>query len=139
LFLYQFLYRIFSKLRLTNVDFRFVKHLDLNEKLKLRQQAILIGLAFTSFLTVLYINNFSILSMLIRGGEFKEQVEEVESSTIMLLVNQIIRPIAFISFLYFISVKVRNVFVSIILFILALLTCSPLGMPRFAAAAMYIP
>ncbi|HMR81886.1 MAG TPA: O-antigen polymerase [Niabella sp.] len=139
LFLYQFFYTIFTRLKLTDKNIAFIERLTLNRKLKLRQILILITLSLISFSIIFYINNFSMFSMLIRGGEFKEQVEDVESSTMMLIVNQIIRPVSFISMLYFISTKTKNIIAYILLLVLALITCSPLGMPRFAAAAMYIP
>ncbi len=81
-------------------------------------------------------NNSNILSMLFRGGDYKEVVGM--SSTTYLIIFRIFQPLSMMSLLYYILSKSKNIFVYIILIISALITCYPLGMARFSVAAMYI-
>lgn len=135
---YKFLYYNFSKLPLRKIDLSFVENLKTPTKLSPLQTCILLLLSVFSFFLVFYSNNFSILSMLIRGGEFKEG-HQIESLSVSLIVGQFIRPIPMVILFYYIQLSKKNYFVLILLFSLAILTCFPLGMPRFAAASMYIP
>lgn len=105
------------------------------------KKTILIMLATFSFFMVFRDNNYSILSMLFRGGEFREFVEEAEtrSSVIHLIIYRFLQPISLMCFTYAFLEKCRNKFFLLILFILGLITCFPTGMPRFAAASLYMP
>jgi len=135
---YEFLYRNFFKLPLSTKNLKFITTYSIPNQLSLRQSLFIIMLSVFSFVMVLYTNNFSILSMLIRGGEFKEQYQ-IESSALALVVGQFIRPISMIVLFYYILLPKKNIMLFVFLLILAILTCFPLGMARFAAAAMYIP
>lgn len=137
LLLYQIFYNYFYKKNLKQKRINFVEKLQIDDKLNILQSILLILLSLFSFLLVYRANNSNILSMLFRGGDFKESVEM--SSVTALIIFRVFQPIAMMCLLYYISSKSKNVIVYIALIILALITCSPLGMARFSVAAMYIP
>ena len=112
--------------------------LVIDKNLSSRQMAVLILISIFSFFSVLYSNNFSILSMFFRGGSFKKE-STIDTSSIHLIVEQVFRPLAMICFLYYVNTNTKNNFIYIILLLLALVTCFPTGVPRFYAAALYIP
>lgn len=116
---------------------KLVSKLEVNNKLDLLQTSHLILLSLLSFILVFYANNNSILSMLFRGGDYKEYVGL--SSTFHLIIFRIFQPLSMMSLLYYILIKSKNKLVLIFLTITALITCFPFGMARFSAAAMYIP
>lgn len=104
---------------------------------------LLITLSLLAFFIVFASNNFNIVPMLVRGGELVadalRDVEADESPTKWLIVNNFVRPISIMCFLYYAISKEKNMIVFAILGVLALMTCFPTAVPRFAAAAMYIP
>lgn len=135
---YQFLYKNFHRIRLKIKEYLFIDKYLVPSNFSIKQNLMLLFLGLTSFSMVFYANNFSVLSLLIRGGEFKEEYQ-IESSTFALMIGQFIRPISMIVLFYYILLPKKNNIIFLILFVLAILTCFPLGMARFAAAAMYIP
>lgn len=138
LLLFQLFYNLFSIASLSDKTKNKIKNFDVYWSLSFRQHFFLLLFSAISFLSVFYINNFSVLSMLIRGGDVKFIVD-VGSSTTSIIIDQVIRPMAIVSFfLYFIFPNRNKLFLSF-LFIIGVITSFPLGMPRFAAAAMYIP
>lgn len=94
------------------------------------------------FLLYLYINEFNILSLLFRGGEFSTHVKV--DSTINSLIGTFIRPIPII-FIAMVGVvginksKSINFLLCYILFLVAILVVAPTGLARFAVAAYYLP
>jgi len=66
----------------------------------------LITLSLLSFLAVFYANNFSIISMLVRGGSLKNTVD-FQSTTIYLIIEQFLRPISFLCLLFYLTIKKR--------------------------------
>ena len=76
--------------------------------------------------------------MLFRGGEFSDTIE-LDNTFLILIIKYFIQPIGIFIFLL---AKVKGVKHKITLFllaILALLAAPPIGMPRFAAASLYLP
>lgn len=139
LILYSLLYNFFKKFRIKNKTIEFTRKLQVktNSNLSPIHSFLLILLSLLSFFLVFEANNFNILSMLIRDGELKEISQQ--SFTRGIIIFRFFQPIAMMCFLYALSKKTKKYFVLFILGFLALITCSPTGMPRFAAAAMYIP
>jgi hypothetical protein len=135
--IYQILYSWFYKVKLTKKAMVYITKFKLNENLNALQISILILISLFSFFTIFYINNFSIISMLVRGGEIKEHIESTGLQD--LVFTQFIRPLSMVSFLYFCLSKNSNPYVFVLLLVLALLTCFPLAMPRFNVGALYIP
>lgn len=137
LLLYQIHYYYFYHYNICNKHKKIVSKLEINNKLNTLQTTLLIFLSLLSFLLVFNANNSSILSMLFRGGDYKELVGM--STPTSLIIFRVFQPLSMMSLLYYILSKSKNIFVYIILIISALITCFPLGMARFSAAAMYIP
>src|SRR5690606_26625276 len=89
-----------------------------------------------SFLLVFYLNRFNIVSMLFRGGDLKETISI--SSHLSLVISKFFQPMpVFIFILYFWKSNRRLPYV-ILYLLFMLVVCSPIGMPRFAAASLYI-
>ncbi len=113
------------------------------DKITFFNALILISLSSLAFFIVFASNNFNIFPMLVRGGELvadaMRDVEVDESPTKWLIVNNFVRPISIMCFLYYAVSKEKNKITFTILGLLALITCFPSAVPRFAAAAMYIP
>lgn len=105
--------------------------------LKLGKEFLLLSISSGVCLYYLYINDFNIFSLLFRGGEFVERVT-VEKST-SLIANNFLRPMPVIAFLVAYLSKPRHKIILPILFVLMLIAAPPTGMPRFSAAAMYLP
>ncbi|WP_083710964.1 O-antigen polymerase [Proteiniphilum saccharofermentans] len=137
LILFQLLYTQFQKLRLTKNDMRISRIFSIHGKPDIKQVLTLIAFSLLSFFLVFKANSFSFFSLLIRGGEMKELSSN--SSTTTLIIFRFFQPISMMCLLYYISSKSKNFLVYFILTLLTLLTCFPLSMARFAAAAMYIP
>ncbi|WP_312390638.1 O-antigen polymerase [Chryseobacterium sp.] len=135
-FSYTFFYNFFYKLK--KFDHLNFNRYEIPKQLSPGKSFLLIVLSIISFLAVLYANNFSILSMLVRGGTLKKELS-TESTSVNLIIAQFIRPISFLCFLFYISTSKKNYFVTAVLLIIALVTCSPFGIARFYAAAIYLP
>ncbi len=140
---YKIFYDLFRRL---NVNERSIRKLDvwsINSKINAKGVISLIAISLCSFFIVFQSNNYSILAMVIRGGEILSEVtgssEGDGSPTKWLIINNFVRPISMMCFFYYITSPERNKIVFFILLVLAVFTCFPTGMPRFAAAAMYIP
>lgn len=134
---YQILYYFFWQKKIANSQIIFFQKYSLEQKLNFIQTILLIGISVFSFFMVFAANNFNLMSMFLRGGTLKESV--IDSSTSSLLIFRVFQPLAMICLFYYILSPSKKVAVYFILTILAVLTCFPLAMPRFSAAALYIP
>ncbi len=134
---YEIFYRGFSA-KSKSYNPSFIRKLKISN-LRLSQEVILILVSLFSLLYVVYINDFVIMRLFFRGGEFAADASDKESSSLGLLMSQTIRPLAFISFLYYLLVPRRHLLVTVILFCLSFITIFPAAVPRFYAAAVYIP
>lgn len=134
---YQFSYSIFLKKKKTLSKLKFIERFTINNKLTKTQVLFLLALAMLSFYMIFRANNFSLLSMLFRGGEFKESIIENKASG--LIVFRLFQPLSMMCLLYYISTRSKNAFILIILSLLTFIACFPLGMARFSAAALYLP
>jgi len=143
LVLYKIIYSFFRKtLNTPRIEKKF-NNFKIADKITQLNAVLLIIISLLSFFTVFASNNFNIVPMFLRGGELvadvMRNVEEDESPTIWLIINNFVRPLSMMCFLYYAISKQKNIFVLTILGVLALTTCFPAAIPRFAAAAMYIP
>lgn len=133
---YTLLYNLF--IRFIKIKSSKFNNFKVPKELSNRKTLLLIVLALISFSTVFYVNNFSILSMLVRGGDFKNTIN-FTSTTSFLLIEQFLRPASFLCFLFYLTIEKRKWQITILLTVIALVTCCPFGVPRFYAAAIYIP
>lgn len=141
---YNLCYKIFFKSGKTTKEKQkknFIDKLVIQDELTIKQTAVLVGISLLAFLVVFQFNNFSFNSLLVRAGEMKEFTSESaeNSTTQSLIVNNFFKPMAMMCLLYYIYIPKKNKFVLIFLLVNTLVTCFPLGMARFATAALYIP
>lgn len=141
--LYGLLYNLFRFVKYRNISSALLIPSNLVLNVDVFKSIILVLISIFAFFIVFQSNNFSLLAMLIRGGDLIEELlantVTDESPTKWLIINNFIRPISMISFLVYAINLNRNKFVYFLLLILAITTCFPTAMPRFAAAALYIP
>lgn len=129
------LYLIFRR----KFDKNISKQVKLEEftEIKTNKELLLLLISASVCCYYLYINNFSIMSLLFRGGDFVDRINQ--SQITGLIVGNFIRPMPMIIFLCAYIMKVKHKIILPILFILMILSSPPTGMARFSAAAMYIP
>lgn len=108
-----------------------INMLSFNNKIKIMLICLL------SFFIVFKMNNYNIISMLIRGGEFKDGIDI--SSTYEMIINNFFKPLSMVCLLYLVIVKNKFSFFDYCIAFIVIITCFPLSMPRFSAAAMYLP
>lgn len=137
LLIYKLFYNYFYSKKIKEKNKIILSKFNINNKLNSLQSLLLLSLSIISFILIFNANNNSLFSMLFRGGEFKDLVQM--SSTTGLIIFRVFQPLSMMCLLYYITSKSNNIIVYIVVIVLALITCSPLGMPRFSAAAMYIP
>lgn len=106
--------------------------------LSLSQFTILFILSSFGLLCMLYINNFSIVNLLVRGGELVSERQMIASTT-SLVIQNFIRPLGLISLMILIVCKVKNKLLVGIIAILGTLACMPTAISRFMVAALYMP
>lgn len=133
---YQLLYNYFYKMKISNKSYLYVQRFSLNNKLSSSQTARLLLCAFFSFIVLFYSSNFNILNLLIREFEFSESGS---SLALGLIIYRFVRPLSMMCLLYYLCFKSNSKRIFILLFLVAIFTCFPTGMPRFSAAAIYIP
>ncbi len=134
---YQISYYFFLQRKITNSRIRFFEKFSLAQKLNPAQTLLLIGISLFSFFIVFWANNFNLFSLFFRGGALKESA--VESGTTSLIIFRTFQPLAMMCLLYYILSPSKKKVVYLTLTVSALLTCFPLAMARFSAAALYIP
>lgn len=135
--IYQFVYTLFLQKKKSHTMIRIIDGFTINDRMRKTQVLLLLALAALSFFMIFRANNFSLLSMLFRGGEFKEST--VGSQASRLIIFRLFQPLSMMCLLYYISVKQKNSIILAMLALLTLITCFPLGMARFSAAALYLP
>lgn len=108
-----------------------------NNEQNLKLKILLLIISMFCFFCVFYINSFNFLGLFYRGGEILGRVSINKTS--FLLIEKFVRPLSlmvFVSSMFYLS-KSRGL--NVVLFGLLILTASPLGMGRNAAAGFYIP
>lgn len=86
---------------------------------------------------MLWMNNFNIYSLFIRGGETKESVDVSNIASLFLL--NFLRPMPMIILVYALLFNLRNKIILFLLFVLLIFSCPPTGVERFTVAAIYLP
>ena len=99
--------------------------------------AIMLILSICVCLIMLWMNNFNILSLFVRGGETKTSMEV--SNITSLILSNFLRPIPMIIFISALIFGLRNKIVLSILFLSIIFSCPPTGVERFTVAAIYLP
>ncbi|WP_162419552.1 O-antigen polymerase [Cyclobacterium roseum] len=123
----------FLKFRKNNVNFN--KYLFKYSRNKL---ILLYLISLSCFYITLSNNNFSLLSLLFRGGEFSDMSSDI-SGPLWLFSQFFIRPLPIIIFLSYYLVNNKFNIHFVIFGMIGIVTAFPLGMARFSVAALYIP
>ncbi|EGR0234012.1 oligosaccharide repeat unit polymerase, partial [Vibrio vulnificus] len=97
----------------------------------------LVFLSFISLCFVYYVNNFSVISMFVRAGEFKDTASN--SSSVLLIMTYLGKFIPFFCLMAAISVNNKNRLLVCYLFLVLLVCVFPFGNARFLVASVYIP
>lgn len=109
-----------------------------NVHLSRKQIVILMFVSIVGFLVTFYTNDFDVVSMMVRGGDLK-RTSEISSTALSLFLGQVFRPMPMISLFFVLLDKKVDFKIKALFFILAVATIFPMGVPRFFAAALYIP
>lgn len=148
LILYSVFYYFFRHVKLSTTNVIKIQifksnQINLDRRLDWKRSLILIGISLLSFFIVFQSNNYNLLAMLIRGGDLLSEIlssgNSDDSPTKWLIINNFVRPTAMLSFLYYAITPQKSKLVFLILLFIAIFTCFPTAMPRFAAAALYLP
>jgi len=134
---YEIFYKLFFLKKLSDIK-KIKTSKTYGNKISFRKSMILCLISVLSLIIVFYFKDFNIFNMLIRGeGEVKNSAEFSSASN--LIVDQFVRPISIMCLMFYLLSLKKNRKVLYFLSACALFTCFPLAMPRFYAAAMYIP
>jgi hypothetical protein len=98
---------------------------------------IILGASLACLFAMLQINNFSLLSLLFRGGELNDVM--VIARWQKTLITTIARFVPIISFGYCLLKIKENFVFKFLLFIIAIICASPFGIARFMVATLYLP
>ena len=137
---YYLFYKVFQKLKFKYI---IIDKFLISRKITVKKSLILVIISIAAFLIILNSNGYNFYAMILRGGDLvldpNASTSDNESPTLWLLINNFVRPLSIMCFLFYTISPNKTKLTSFILLILALVTCFPTAMPRFAAAAMYIP
>jgi len=111
------------------VEYRYNKYFEVKE-------FNLIIISYLSLIAIMYYNNFSISSLLVRGGELSNTVDF--DGTSRLIYRNIIYPLPFVCLISYILFGNRNWLIIFFLFIPFLVGNFPTGDSRARIGAMYI-
>ena len=133
---------IYSLLRALSIKKRSQKATPIFNNKPFKKSELLYFLLITVivFIIQLYINQFNLLSLLFRGGEYSTSLKIDQSTS--LIIGTFVRPIPIIilSFIGVVGVREKSVkFLVWIISVLAILSVFPSSMPRFMVAAFYMP
>jgi hypothetical protein len=106
--------------------------------LKLFQQTVFLMISIALLLFVLSLYGWNYLTMFFRGGEYASNME-VESKSSFLLVDFFLRPLIFNIGMFLFFFSGRHKLVSTIGLFVGVYAVFPTGVPRFLAAALYLP
>ncbi|RZQ03953.1 hypothetical protein D8T39_22385, partial [Vibrio vulnificus] len=122
------------------ISWRGVNNVNEDERQHKVSLLSIIGLVFLSFISlcfVYYVNNFSVISMFVRAGEFKDTASN--SSSVLLIMTYLGKFIPFFCLMAAISVNNKNRLLVCYLFLVLLVCVFPFGNARFLVASVYIP
>jgi len=100
---------------------------------------LLVLLSLSGFIGVLYLNNFSMVQLLVRGVVDSQRETREISSSLTLIFSSVFRLTPLFCFLYAVTELPKKRFLKFLLFIILLFSVFPTGVPRYLAAFVYIP
>lgn len=139
LLFYQAFYTLFYKLYRDKKSYPIADKFLIKKKLDRLNSFKLLLISVLSFVFVLYTVDFNIFNLLLRGGELTSRNENSQNTAVNLIIIQVVRPLTMMCLYFYLISSSKNLVLGIVLFSLALVSIFPTGVPRFYAAAMYIP
>ena len=139
LLFYQAFYTLFYKLYREKKSYPIADKFLIKKKLDRLNSFKLLLISTLSFVFVLYTVDFNIFNLLLRGGELTSRNENSQNIATNLIIIQVVRPLTMMCLYFYLISSSKKLVVGIVLFSLALVSIFPTGVPRFYAAAMYIP
>lgn len=100
-------------------------------------EILLISISLGVFAAMLFMNNFNVMSLLLRGGEYTTRQEVSQMSN--LIIGKFIRPMSMLIFLCSYIRKDISDITKFILFVLLFLSICPTGVARNVTAAVWLP
>jgi hypothetical protein len=101
---------------------------------------VLISISIISTFLFSYFNNFNLVLMFFRGSIDTTEISGFQlQQSQSLMLSMFIRPIPLVSLFIYKVINKKIDFIEVVLIILVLISNLPTGMPRFMAAALYIP
>ncbi len=138
LFIYNYVYKYLYQKDSYNYENSF----QIGIKSKSLSQNNVVFLTIIASFIFFYSRNFNFLQIIFRGIANDDlDGPNIESTSLSLILNIFIRPIPIVC-LVLVNLtddQRSNFFLKIFLILMCLMSNSPLGMPRFQAAALYIP
>ena len=131
LVIYQLLYFLFSNTKNTKLERKIITWSNSYKRISHRK---LLLVSLFSFLITMYVYNFSIANLIIRGGKTL-----ITNQPLSLLYTNFIRPMPAICLFIFKTNNKKKINTEIVLWIIMLITNFPTGAARFYVASLYIP
>jgi hypothetical protein len=100
---------------------------------------LLLTLSATGFITLLFLNEFSLQSLLFRGLDYEFRNKVVSSSALNLLLTMVSRTLPFFCLMYVLMRVEGSRWLKTILFIILLFSVFPTGVARYMVGMIYIP
>lgn len=128
---YQLLYFLFSRTKSLKLERKIIAKNNLSKKISYRK---LLLIALFSLLITIYVYNFSITNLIIRGSR-----TIITNQSVSLVYSNFIRPMPAICLFLFKINNIKKINVEMALWIMLLITNFPTAEARFYIAALYIP
>jgi O-antigen polysaccharide polymerase Wzy len=100
---------------------------------------LLLGMSASGFLLLLFLNEFSLNSLLVRGLDYEFRNRAIDSSSLNLLLSQVSRVLPFFCFLYATMCIDGSRLLKIVLFTILLFSVFPTGVARYMVGMIYVP
>lgn len=147
LVLYNIVYaEIYHRVKIPSIFLRMVKKLELKNcllrnRLSLQGKHVMLLLGTAVFLLVFYSYDFSVVKLFFRGvlDDLAQGNSGDTGNALNLIMSNFIRPMSIALFLTAKYYDLRPRWLTRYLFVLMLLSVFPTGIPRFLAAALYMP
>lgn len=147
LVLYNIVYaEIYHRVKIPSIFLRMAKKLELKNyslrnRLSFRGKHVMLLLGVVVFLLIFYSYDFNVIKLFFRGvlDDFVQSNGGDSGNALYLIMSKFIRPMSIALFLTAKYYDLRPRWVTRYLLILMLLSVFPTGIPRFLAAALYMP
>ena len=134
LIVFDVIYMCLFEINITHSSTKNNKEVVINkDSFSARKKVMMFVISFLVFLLFLYINKFNMMALFTRDSFSQVAMNQ----SLYLIVDHLIRPLPL--FLFLVSLRLEDKFLSASLFVFFFLSNPFTGMPRNSGAAMYIP